>query len=136
MFEKYSQEDYDKITAWKDAAAELARLRGLEAKLRREVLATFCPEREEGTNKVALPHGWTLNVKQPYSYKVDEAAVKDVLANIPPHLAEDLVRMKPELNKRLYSSKSMDNFRDVFDQALTIKPGSASVELVAPKEPQ
>lgn len=129
----YTTEQLNLITEWKESVAVLHRAKGNEAALRRKVLSAFCPEPQEGTNKVELPSGWKLNVKQPYSYKVDEAALDAMRQSLPPGTVDQLVRFKPELDKRAYKGL-VEQHRNIFDEALIIKPGSPSLELVAPKE--
>lgn len=130
----YTAEQYALITEWQTAANELKRAKGAEAAARRKVLSTFCPDPKEGANWVPLTDGWRLNVKQSYTYKVDEAALDSMRQALPAGSVDELVRFKPELNKRAYSNMLTDDQRRIFDEALIIKPASASVELVAPKE--
>lgn len=123
-----------KLSEWQGVATHLATLKAREMELRKELFAFAFPSPLEGTNKVDLPAGWLLKGVYKLDRSVDEAAfnaIKDQLRaiNINP---DPLVRLKPELAVRDYKALS-DQARAIVDQALIIKPGAPSLELVAPK---
>jgi len=123
-----------KLSEWQGVANHLATLKAREMELRKELFAFAFPNPLEGTNKVDLPEGWLLKGVYKLDRSVDEAAfnaIKDQLRaiNVNP---DPLVRLKPELAVRDYKALS-DQARGIMDQALIIKPGAPSLELVAPK---
>lgn len=107
-----------------------------EQDLRKKVISTAFPEPTEGVNFTELANGWKLKATCPVTRTVDEAAF-DLLR---PRLAElgvmadSLVRTKLSLETKSYRNLT-DATRALVDQALTIKPGSYTLELVPPKAP-
>lgn len=130
-----------KLQEWHQAvlaAQEAKKVVEAEQSLRKEVMALFFPEPVEGTNKFDLEAGWSLKATHKIERKVDEAALPAVLQQlremgVNPDL---LIRAVPALETKAYKSLAQINpdAAHVFEQALTIKPGSPTVELVAPKE--
>jgi len=109
-----------------------------EQTLRKEVAAAFFPEPAEGVNAFDLEGGWKLKLSHKIERKVDEPMLDSTRAqlreiNINPDL---LVTMKPTLDLKAYRALVLTNpeAAKVFEQALTIKPASPTLELVQPKE--
>lgn len=116
-------------------AAECKPLVELEQALRKAVMAEFFPTPKEGVNNLDMGQGWTLKGTYKIDRKVDEAAlpaVKEQLRELGVN-ADTLVKYKPEVATTIYKALS-EQARLIFDTALTIKPGSPTVELVPPKE--
>ncbi len=106
-----------------------------EMRLRKLVMAEFFPDAKEGVNSRDMGMGWVLKGTLKIERKLDEAAlpaVKESLRAIGVN-ADTLVRYKPELETKVYKALS-EQAQKVFDAALTIKPGSPTMELLAPKE--
>ena len=129
-----------KLQAWHQAvlaAQEAKKLVEAEQALRKEVMALFFPEPVEGTNKFDLEAGWSLKATHKIERKVDEAALPAVLQQLREMGVnpDPLIRTKPDLDTKAYKSLVQINpdAAHVFEQALTIKPGSPTVELVPPK---
>lgn len=129
-----------KLQEWNEAlvaATEAKKAVEKEQALRKEIMALFFPAPEEGTNKVDLGSGWTLKATHKIDRKIDEAALPAVFQqlremNVNP---DPLVRAVPALETKAYKSLAQINpdAARIFEQALTIKPGSPTLELVPPK---
>jgi hypothetical protein len=109
-----------------------------EQALRKEVAALFFPTPDEGANTYELTQGYKLKLTHKIDRKLDEAALDAVKLqlremNVNP---DALVEMKPSLVLKAYKGLAQVNPEaiKVFDQALTIKPASPTLEVVAPKE--
>lgn len=129
-----------KLQEWHQAvlaAQEAKKVVEAEQALRKEVMALFFPEPVEGTNKFELEAGWSLKATHKIERKVDEAALPAVLHQLREMGVnpDPLIRTKPDLDPKAYKSLVQINpdAAHVFEQALTIKPGSPTVELVPPK---
>ena len=123
---------------WNTAVAQAAQCKPLiaqELELRKAVMAEFFPAAKEGVNNLDMGQGWTLKGTYKVDRKIDEAAlpaVKEQLRELGVS-ADTLVKYKPEVATTIYKALP-EQARLVFDTALTIKPGSPTVELVPPKE--
>lgn len=106
-----------------------------EIQVRKELFALAFPVPKEGTNTEDLPNGWKIKGIYRLDRKLDEAALPAVFEqlrnqNVNP---DPLVKWKPELVTGDYKALSPAN-KATFDQALTTKPASPTVELIPPKE--
>lgn len=137
-----TEEQTAKLLEWEAAQAEAMLVKPIIAKeqaLRKEVAEMFFPDPEEGVNNFELPAGgFKLKLTYKIDRKVDEGsleAVKEQLRamDINP---DTLIEMKPSLVLKTYRALVQINTEaaKIFEQALTIKPGSPTLELVAPKE--
>jgi len=129
-----------KLQEWNEAivaATEAKKAIEKEQALRKEIMALFFPAPEEGTNKVDLGSGWTLKATHKIDRKIDEAALPAVFQQLREMGVnpDPLVRSVPALETKAYKSLAQINpdASRVFDQALTIKPGSPTLELIPPK---
>lgn len=119
---------------WYTMAADLKKLRASEMLLRKEIFNKCFPNPKEGTNSFALADGYILKAVHTITRDVDEGAFN----TLKPKLEElkincdSIVRMKPSLAKTVYNTLSVDQ-KFLFDQALTIKPGSPALSVVMPK---
>ena len=105
-----------------------------EQDLRKKVIATAFPEPAEGVNRFDLANGWVLKATCPVTRTVDDAAfdlLRPKLAELGV-IADTLVKIKLSLETKPYKNLS-DATRALVDEALTIKPGSYTLELVPPK---
>jgi hypothetical protein len=121
-----------RLLAWAEVAELQKKLKALEMTLRTELATHFCPNPKEGTNTVDLGQGWKVKVKHTLNRSVDEAALDAVLAEMPEGSKEALLKYKPDLKIAAYKALALSD-KKVFDQAVTTKPGSPAMELVAPK---
>lgn len=142
---------------WFTLKAQAAALVEQERAMRAALFAHFFPDAIEGTNSFTLPDGHVLKGKLPYDRKVDPAVVQTLKAlrikdlepalavqlnlagNNPEQLVTDalllnvdaLLKWKPELEVKPYRTLTKEQAM-VFDRCLTIKPGSASMEVAEP----
>jgi hypothetical protein len=81
-----------------------------------------------------MPEGWTLKGTYKLTRSLDEAALPAVLAELHKHKisTDALIKYKPSLDTRAY--RALDpKWQHVLEQAMEIKPGAPSLELVPPK---
>lgn len=109
-----------------------------EQELRKEVAALFFLEPKEGVNNFDLDAGYKLKLTHKIDRKLDEAALDAVKAKLREEFQvnpDALVVMKPSLDTKAYKGLCLTNpdAAKVFDTALTIKPASPTLEIVAPK---
>jgi hypothetical protein len=105
-----------------------------ELALRRQIIATIFANGKEGTNNLELSGDWLLKGVIKIDRKVDEAALPAVKIkmqemNVNP---DTLIEMKPQLVLKAYRELTEEQ-RNVFDQALDIKPAAPELSLVPPK---
>jgi len=129
-----------KLAEWYEAlkAAEAAKLVvATEQALRKEVAELFFPTPSEGVNSTPLAEGWALKYTYKIDRKLDEAALPAVKAKLQEMEVNTdvLVVMKPSLDTKAYKALVTLNPEGakIFEQAMIIKPGSPTLELVAPK---
>jgi len=106
-----------------------------EMQVRKDIFALAFPTPKEGTNTTDLPNDWKIKGIYKLDRKIDEAALPAVLEElrklgINP---DPLIKWKPDLVTGDYKALSPAN-KAIFDQALTTKPASPTVELIPPKE--
>jgi len=122
------------INRWYELQEQLAIVKDAEMTLRKKIFAFYFQAPKEGTNTFPLSDGWVMKGGYKIDRKVDEA----VLLALGPELRDagvvttDLVRYKPELSTTEYR-KLTEAQLAVFNQALVIKPGSPSLEIVKPR---
>lgn len=121
------------LMATKEAKLIIAK----ELKLRKEVIAALFPLPNEGTNILDLSSGWRLKYIHKLERKLDEAvlpAVNEQLRTLNVNL-DTLVYRVPVLDLQQYRTLCTISPQAalIFDQALTIKPASPTLELVPPK---
>lgn len=121
------------LAEWSSINIELKVLKEKEMLLRKQIVDSCFPKPKEGSNTLDLANDWKLKCNYKLSRKVDKAAIKSVLAEMPEGSEEKLINYKPELKLTAYKNLPKEECK-VFDQLLTIKPGTPSLELVAPKE--
>jgi hypothetical protein len=109
-----------------------------ERDLRKQVIENLFESPKEGTNKCDLPQGWSLKLTYKIDRKIDEAALPAIKAKLTEMgvNSDVLVTYKPELATKEYKALQTLNeaAAKVFDEAITQKPGSHTIELVPPKE--
>jgi len=123
--------DMKKLLKWHQVQTELKTLKEIEAVLRKELFEASFPAPHEGVNKLELNNGWLLKGNYKLYRKIDEAALGAVVSKLPEGSKERLVRYNPSLNLKEYK-KLVDVHRTIFDEALIIKPGSPSLDIMLP----
>lgn len=126
----FTKED---LANWYEMSQELRTLRAKESALRKQIFGAAFDNPVEGTNNHELDDGYVLKAKYPLTRTIDEgalAAITEKLTELGVH-PDSLVKYKPELKVAPYR-KLNDEQRKLFDQALIIKPGSPTLEIVLP----
>lgn len=121
-----------RLMAWNELQELLKDLKKVESTLRKEMLSEFFPSPEEGTNNCALGNDWKAVCKQPVTRKCDEAAFEPVFKQLPRGYRQKLIKTSHTLIVANYRKLSEDE-RKIFDEALIISNGSASLTVVPPK---
>lgn len=124
--------NYEKLEQWRAAALELELAKTLEMRLRKELTAECFPNLLEGTNSIELQAGWVLKMNQPFTRTLDQAKAPEVLKALKKLKADGAVKVKYDLSVTVYRTLE-GQARALVDDILTTKPGSPSLELVAPK---
>lgn len=134
-----------KLAMWQQVAAELDRIKVLEAHMRKTAVTIYFPEAGEGTTNFDLGQGYILKAVKKNNYrmsandKVEEALNKiEELGEKGRLIAERLVKWDPRLSLTEYKALDIDNNIDKaikanIDEVLTISDGMPSLEIVAPK---
>jgi len=124
----------DTLNEWFLAQEELAKIKDREMALRKRIARTYFPNPVEGTNTAPLSEGWVMKL----THKIDRKLDIPVLTNLADEFLKAelplgmLVKNKPELDLKAYRALP-DEKRAMFERAMTIKPGSPSLEIVKPK---
>lgn len=148
------------LAKWYELKKQLDIVKAAESLLRKRLFGHFFPNPVEGTNTYALPAGFNLKGKHVINREVDEGALAGLklarVGEMAQHLSafgfdpadmpadelvltacrvpvDGLVRWKPELNLRAYRTLTAEQTK-LFDLALVVKEGSASLEIVADKK--
>ncbi len=103
-------------------------------KLRKEIFEECFPTPVEGTATIDMPEGWALKGTYKLTRSIDEAALPAVLAELRKHKVstDTIITYKPNLSLSNYR-KLDPKWQRVLEQAMTVKPGAPTLELVAPK---
>ncbi len=125
-----TQED---LSQWFVMQEQLKKLKASEMLLRQKIFGFYFPAPKEGTNSVPLPDQYVLKGKYTVNREIDPGALQAMrerfaLANVS---ADKLVQYKPSLVLSEYRTLTEEQ-RQLFDQALIIKPGSPALEIVLP----
>lgn len=131
-----TEEQMKLLEEWRQAKAEADSVKPILAKeqeLRKQVFAAFYPAPKEGTNTIDLAEGWKLKAVYKLDRKIDEAALPAVAEQLRGMgvNVDTLVKWTPGLKTATYKELTAEQ-RAVFDQALIVKPGAPTIELVPP----
>lgn len=125
----------DKLAAWAQAQQQAAYFKDEEMRLRRELCSECYADQSPGTHYIDLPNGWKLKAVFKLDQKLDEAALPAVLQAMRDKgvtVTDSLVKYRPELVNAAY--KTLDDVgRELFSDALVVKPASPTLALVPPK---
>ena len=122
------------IMEWLKKKSELALVKAQEAVLRQKIIKTFFATPTEGTNKFDLGKDYGLKFTHKLTREVDDA----MLTNLLPALREkginvdNLVERKPSLKLKNWRDLTEEEHQ-LFDQCVTTKPASGTLEFVKPK---
>lgn len=138
------------LAEWYRLKQELGRIKSAEALLRGKIFHFFFTNPVEGTNThelddgtgAVLKGGHVINrtvdpgaldaLREEQARAFGEEANSDSRPNVPRVRVDDLIKWKPELVIGEYRKLTAEE-RNYFDQALVIKPGAPTVEIVIPK---
>lgn len=126
------------LVEWANRKKALADATIAEYQLRLAIVEAEFPQATEGTNTIELGNGYKLKCTVKFNYNLDGEKTEDVLAKIAnlgnegTFIADRLVNWKPNLLVGEYR-KLEGEYKRLFDEALTIKPGAPQVEIVEPK---
>lgn len=129
--EKATNED---IMEWLETKRKLATVKAKEAILREKIIKTFFSGPKEGTNHFELGNNYKLKYTHKLTREVDDA----MLTNLLPSLREkginvdSLVERKPSLKLKNWRDLTEEEHQ-LFDQCVTTKPASGTLEFVKPK---
>ena len=120
---------YELLEEWLQLKAELDAIKKKEADLRKMLFQGAFPNPVEGTNTATLEDGTIVKGTHKISRNIDEAALPAVLEKIPEGIRDSLVAYKPSLATSAYRKLTAEE-RKTFDQALIIKPGTPTLEVI------
>lgn len=121
------------LAEWYKVKTELNKLKQKEGLLRHRIFGKCFPNPKVGINNYDLSNGYVLKGKYEENTSVDEGAfgaIAEQMRGLGVN-PDDLIRRKPELNKTEYKKLNAEQ-KLAFDQCLTVKPGSKSLEVVLP----
>lgn len=125
---------HTKIGAWNTLQCQLAAIKEQEMALRTEIFKEIFPQPTEGTNTADMPEGWKIKGTYKLTRTLDESALPAVLEQLRKKKVktDSVILYKPSLDTKAYRLMDPDH-RHLLEQAMVIKPGAPSLELVAPK---
>lgn len=129
--EKATNED---IMEWIGVKKDLAKVKAKEAMLRQKIIKTFFTAPKEGTNNFDLGNNYGLKFVHKLQRDVDDA----MLTNLLPSLREkgidvdQLIERKPSLKIKNWRELDEEQHK-IFDQCVTTKPASGTLEFIKPK---
>lgn len=118
---------------WQQAKDYLTTIKVEEMELRTILVDFFFDDQTEGTKTKDLPQDWKLKAAFKYNRTIDIAVLKSVLEELPEGTEDKIINYKPELKLKNYKNMTEED-KNTFDAALTTKPGSPALTLIAPKE--
>lgn len=142
-----TQEQEQKLADWTVAKTRLQDLQKLENTLRKELVAELFADRTEGTETLALAHGYKLKATKKVNYYVgnDQLTRLEVMLNKlkGEALFTSLFRFKPELSVTQYKQAlpvfletlapaAAARVRQQLAETITIAPAMPTLELIEP----
>lgn len=132
-----------KLQEWveaQEAAIAAKKIIEKEQRLRKEIMELFFPAPKEGVNAIDMGAGWTLKSTYKIERKIDESVLPAVFQQLRAMGVnpDTLVRVVPALEIKAYKTLLQINpdAARTFDHALTVKPGTATLEVIQTKEAQ
>lgn len=129
----HSHDVLNKVMEWYHINEQITALKAKEMVLRKELANHYFPDPTEGTNTQEMPDDWKLKATFKYNRNIDKAALPAVLEKLPEGTEDKVIDYKPSLKLRAYKALT-ETHKEIFDEALVIKPGTPTLELVPPKE--
>lgn len=124
------------VAEWQRANNTAKLSADIERQLRQQVVKEFFTATKEGANTYAA-QGVTIKVTGKVNRTLDKAALDAVMPQLPEKYrvldtADSIIRYEPTFDLKVYRAMSPDE-RKIFEQALTIKDGAPSLEIVIAK---
>jgi hypothetical protein len=138
-------EKLKKLEAWYNLTQQIEGFKPIieqEITLRKELVEAFFNTKIEGAQSIPLPNGggWKVKATIKIERKINQVTLPTILATLREQQVPNtdaLVTYKPTLAIKEY--KSLQNLNKeaikIFDQCLTIKPGTPTLEMVPPPAP-
>lgn len=129
------------LTAWQTIKTRMAQDKDEEKKLRAQIVEMEFKGAKTGTNRVPLGNGWMLKAVINLTYKItkneaveppDYSHIPGILAQLPPAVAQGLIKWTPELSESAYKQLTEEE-RKIVNQMLVITNGSSTIDIEAPK---
>lgn len=125
------------LAEWYRTKDELTAIKAKESALRTKIFTTCFPTPVEGAKNIyGLPDGYVLKATHVINRSIDEAAFQAIRQ---PYFekfgqsADRMVKTKMELKSGEYKAQTEEE-KALFDEAVTAKPGSPQLEIIAPKK--
>lgn len=129
------------LTKWYNLKDQLAKVKAAEMLLRLKIYKGLFKDPKEGTNSLPLSEGWLIKAKRVINRDIDLASLNvnsivdpaTQMSRLSSHgiHPEQLVKWKPELVTAAYRALTAEQM-EIFNECLTIKDGSPSLEIVLP----
>jgi hypothetical protein len=125
-----TQNDLD---TWYKLKADLARIKASEMLLRTKIFKFFFPAPVEGTNTAPLAQDWVIKGTYKLTRDIDIGVFNAYKEQFKEHgiNSDKMVKYTPSLVVAEYRMLTEEQM-SLFDNALIIKPGSPSLEVVLP----
>lgn len=125
---------HTKIGEWHTLQNQLTSMKEREMELRLEIFKAIFPTPTEGTNTADMPEGWKVKGTYKLSRTLDESALPAILEQLRKKKVktDTVILYKPSLDTKAYRLMDPDH-RHLLEQAMVIKPGAPSLELIPPK---
>lgn len=121
------------VAEWFRLQEELKRVKAAEMLLRLKIFKAYFPSPTEGTNTFPMAAGWVMKGKYVINRDIDPGALGAYKERFRENgiNPDVLVRYKPELVLSEYRELTAEQ-QKFFDNALVVKPGTPSLEIVLP----
>lgn len=125
------------LMAWSEAQKQRDAAVETERQLRKEAIAAVFGRLAPGINRVELGHGWEVKGTNYLKYEIkrngsgDYSHIPHWLAQLPPAIAESIIKWKAEINTSVYNSLTREE-QVIVNNFVTIVDGSAQLEIVPP----
>lgn len=129
------------LSEWYRLKDQLASVKAAEMLLRTKIYKGLFKDPKEGTNSLPLAEGWVIKAKRVINRDIDLASLNvnsivdpaTQMSRLSSHgiHPEQLVKWKPELVTVAYRALTAEQM-EIFNECLTIKDGSPSIEIVLP----
>ncbi len=124
------------LAEWWGLQQQMAKIKGREMSLRKELFAYYFPTPKQGTNRTDIGNGFNLEANYKIDVSMDFEAFK-LLCEAEGEAAgvyyTDVVEYKPQFELTNFKSLSEDK-QDFIEPVLTRKPATPSMKIVKQKE--